>query len=194
MNSSPSVVDPAARCGLGQGAQRQTSAGACLTAFPSNELRLVRGRRFKLHFGAEREPRLPANCQRRERSTACALWLCFSRGRHLQDGTHGNWQNPEARLPVHHDPNFGHRREIGADALVYQDIEALKAAVRDLNPAVSQFECSCFDGLYVTGDVTASYLEQMENNRNAYVAPAPDEHDGGDDSGAQLDLNLVSSH
>ena len=85
-------------------------------------------------------------------------------------------------------------REIGADALVYQDIEALKAAVRDLNPAVSQFECSCFDGLYVTGDVTASYLEQMENNRNAYVAPAPDEHDGGDDSGAQLDLNLVSSH
>ncbi|MBK6906869.1 MAG: amidophosphoribosyltransferase [Rhodocyclaceae bacterium] len=85
-------------------------------------------------------------------------------------------------------------REIGADALVYQDIEALKAAVRDLNPAVSQFECSCFDGVYVTGDVSASYLEHMESHRDAYVPLASDEHDGGDDSGAQLDLNLVSSH
>ena len=43
---------------------------------------------------------------------------------------------------------------IGADHLVYQDVDALKQAVRDINPALKEFEASCFDGNYVTGDVT----------------------------------------
>jgi amidophosphoribosyltransferase len=46
-------------------------------------------------------------------------------------------------------------REIGADALIYQDLDALKAAVRAVNPTVTQFETSCFDGIYITGDVSA---------------------------------------
>ena len=43
--------------------------------------------------------------------------------------------------------------EIGADALVYQDLEDLKSAVAKLNPKIDRFDASCFDGDYVTGDV-----------------------------------------
>jgi len=45
-------------------------------------------------------------------------------------------------------------REIGADLLIYQDLDALKMAVRAANPALVEFESSCFDGKYITGDIT----------------------------------------
>jgi amidophosphoribosyltransferase len=80
-------------------------------------------------------------------------------------------------------------REIGADALVYQDLDALKAAVRAVNPNVTRFECSCFDGIYVTGDVSPAYLQAMEDQRSRPVKPAHDDADSGD--GEQMDLNLV---
>ena len=79
---------------------------------------------------------------------------------------------------------------VGADGLIYQDLEDLKAAVRAINPAINYFETSCFDGCYVTGDITAEYLSGVANKRGK--APAViDDHDG--DGGGQLDLNLVSS-
>jgi amidophosphoribosyltransferase len=56
--------------------------------------------------------------------------------------------------------------EIGADLLIYQDLEALKAAVRATNPRLTEFEASCFDGRYVTGDVTADYLSQLACERD----------------------------
>ncbi|QEI05863.1 amidophosphoribosyltransferase [Pigmentiphaga aceris] len=56
-------------------------------------------------------------------------------------------------------------RQIGADALVYQDIEAMKQAVRDVNPAITQFDASCFDGHYITGDITPEYLDRTERRR-----------------------------
>ncbi len=62
------------------------------------------------------------------------------------------------------------RREIGADALVYQRIEDLKRAVRDCNPRLTNFEASCFDGVYITGDVTPDYLDRIERAR---LAPQP---------------------
>jgi amidophosphoribosyltransferase len=52
-------------------------------------------------------------------------------------------------------------REISADLLIYQELDALKAAVREGNPKLSEFEASCFDGKYITGDVTADYLSQL---------------------------------
>ena len=52
-------------------------------------------------------------------------------------------------------------RTIGADALVYQDLHDMQQAVRDVNPALSRFEASCFDGEYVTGDITAEYLARL---------------------------------
>ncbi len=77
-------------------------------------------------------------------------------------------------------------REIGADALVYQDLEALKDAVRRANPRLASFETSCFDGIYVTGDVTTDYLRAIEIRRDAT-------RDSGEDEGAQLDLNLATA-
>src|SRR5262245_41094129 len=77
-------------------------------------------------------------------------------------------------------------RELGADALIYQDLEALKDAVRQANPKLTNFETSCFDGHYITGDVTTDYLRAIETNRHAA-------RDSGDDADtAQLDLNLAA--
>jgi amidophosphoribosyltransferase len=77
--------------------------------------------------------------------------------------------------------------EIGADALIYQDLNDLKLAVQAINPAISVFETSCFDGCYVTGDVTQEYLSGVETQRNdAAGKPVNDE------GGGQMDLNLVS--
>jgi amidophosphoribosyltransferase len=78
-------------------------------------------------------------------------------------------------------------REIGADALIYQDLDALKECVRKLNPKLTSFETSCFDGHYVTGDVTSDYLHTIEVRRDA----ARDSEEDFD--GAQLDLNLVTA-
>jgi amidophosphoribosyltransferase len=57
-------------------------------------------------------------------------------------------------------------REIGADLLVYQDLDALKKAVRAANPSLRTFEASCFDGKYITGDITADYLSQLAVERD----------------------------
>jgi amidophosphoribosyltransferase len=46
------------------------------------------------------------------------------------------------------------RRFIGADALIYQDVDAMKRVVKALNPKLDGFEASCFDGVYITGDVS----------------------------------------
>lgn len=58
------------------------------------------------------------------------------------------------------------RSAIGADALVYQDVDDLARSVSDVNPSLRQFDSSCFDGSYVTGDVTAMYLDRLESFRN----------------------------
>jgi amidophosphoribosyltransferase len=79
-------------------------------------------------------------------------------------------------------------REIGADALVYQDLEALEASIRALNPRLQQFDTSCFNGCYITGDVTPEYLDAVEARR-AGKARATDE-DGGDSR--QMVLGLAS--
>lgn len=57
-------------------------------------------------------------------------------------------------------------RIIGADKLVYQDVEAMKQAVRDINPKLNDFDASCFDGRYVTGDIDEAYLERLETARS----------------------------
>jgi amidophosphoribosyltransferase len=78
-------------------------------------------------------------------------------------------------------------REIGADALIYQELEALKDAVRRVNPKLKSFETSCFDGHYITGDVTSDYLHAIEVRRDAA-------RDSGDEAeSAQLDLNLATA-
>lgn len=55
---------------------------------------------------------------------------------------------------------------IGADRMVYQDLEDLKDACREVNPALDEFDCSVFDGHYITGDIDAAYLANLETQRN----------------------------
>ncbi|MBQ8707255.1 MAG: amidophosphoribosyltransferase [Succinivibrionaceae bacterium] len=55
---------------------------------------------------------------------------------------------------------------IGADGLVYQDLEDLEKAVRQENPALTEFETSVFTGNYITGDITEEYLTYLDRQRN----------------------------
>ena len=54
------------------------------------------------------------------------------------------------------------REFIGADALVYQDVDAMKRVIRALNPGLAGFEASCFDGRYITGDVSDEEFSVLE--------------------------------
>lgn len=55
--------------------------------------------------------------------------------------------------------------EIGADKLIYQELSDLEQSIRDLNPAMRQFESSCFSGKYPTGDIDAAYLDRLSQHR-----------------------------
>jgi amidophosphoribosyltransferase len=76
-------------------------------------------------------------------------------------------------------------REITADALVYQDIEALKRSITDVNPMLKKFEASCFDGDYITGDISRDYLDRIEFARENPKAVIEDA------VRTQLNLNLA---
>ena len=57
-------------------------------------------------------------------------------------------------------------RIIGADRVIYQDLEDLIASVGKGNTRISRFDTSCFSGEYVTGDVTREYLDVLAKERN----------------------------
>ncbi|WP_334470209.1 amidophosphoribosyltransferase [Arsenophonus sp. PmNCSU2021_1] len=57
------------------------------------------------------------------------------------------------------------RQLIGADDLIFQDLTDLIAAVREENPDITTFECSVFNGVYVTKDIDQAYLDYLENLR-----------------------------
>jgi amidophosphoribosyltransferase len=59
------------------------------------------------------------------------------------------------------------RQFIGADALIYQDVNAMKRVVSALNPALAGFEASCFDGRYITGDISAADFSAIASQRSA---------------------------
>jgi amidophosphoribosyltransferase len=78
-------------------------------------------------------------------------------------------------------------REITADALVYQDLDALKRSISDANPAITKFEASCFDGNYITGDISRDYLDRIETSRSD---PQPSNEDT---VRSQLNLALAAT-
>jgi amidophosphoribosyltransferase len=57
------------------------------------------------------------------------------------------------------------REIIGADALIYQDVEAMKTAIGSLQPKLHGFDASCFDGVYCTGDIFAGDIDRMNASR-----------------------------
>jgi amidophosphoribosyltransferase len=58
------------------------------------------------------------------------------------------------------------RATIGCDALIYQDVAAMKQAIGSLNPSLAGFDASCFDGVYVTGDITAEDIARLHQGRD----------------------------
>jgi amidophosphoribosyltransferase len=64
---------------------------------------------------------------------------------------------------------------IGADRLIYQDLNGLVRSVRHDNSDIAEFDTSCFSGEYVTGDVTEEYLDELEERRNDAAKQAREE-------------------
>jgi len=54
---------------------------------------------------------------------------------------------------------------LGADYVVYQSYTGMVRAICSLNPQIKHYDCSCFDGKYVTGDVDEAYLTHIEAQR-----------------------------
>ena len=66
-------------------------------------------------------------------------------------------------------------RLIGADWMIYQDLEDLVAAVQKGNPSISLFDCSCFNGHYVTNNISSDYLEKVRAIRSDSAKQNSDE-------------------
>ena len=77
---------------------------------------------------------------------------------------------------------------IGADWLIYQDLEDLVASAKEGNDTITRFECSVFDGHYVTGDVDAQYLERVDSQRNDLSKK------GGDASAVEKTSQVIGIH
>ena len=76
---------------------------------------------------------------------------------------------------------------INADWLVYQDLHDLVECSRTGNRQIESFECSVFDGKYVTGDIDAAYMEKVAASRS-------DVSRFGSDSIASGDASLINVH
>jgi amidophosphoribosyltransferase len=59
----------------------------------------------------------------------------------------------------------GVAKKIGADKVIYQTLDNLKKAVRMQNPDLRHFCAACFDGNYITGDITPEMLQKIEKER-----------------------------
>jgi amidophosphoribosyltransferase len=57
------------------------------------------------------------------------------------------------------------RQIIGCDALIYQEVDGMKRAVGSLNTKLAGFDASCFDGVYVTGDITVDDIARLNEHR-----------------------------
>jgi amidophosphoribosyltransferase len=69
---------------------------------------------------------------------------------------------PTVEELVAHDRSVEQIRQlIGCDALIYQDVDGMKQAIGALNPQINGFDASCFDGVYVTGDINAEDIARM---------------------------------
>jgi amidophosphoribosyltransferase len=88
---------------------------------------------------------------------------------------------PTSSELVAHDRTVDEVRDsIGCDALIYQDVDAMKRAIGSINPALNGFDASCFDGVYVTGDITPEQIAQLNSGR--------DQTEEGEDDNSRLAL------
>lgn len=54
---------------------------------------------------------------------------------------------------------------IGADLVIFQTLPDLISSVRQFNPKITTFDCSVFNGDYVTGGIDETYLAHIEGLR-----------------------------
>ncbi|MEX0942786.1 MAG: amidophosphoribosyltransferase [Pseudomonadales bacterium] len=73
---------------------------------------------------------------------------------------------------------------IGVDWLVYQDLDDLIDCALGINQQIERFDCSIFDGDYVTGGVDETYLKRIESQRN----------DGAKMERGAVDLEVLDLH
>ena len=84
---------------------------------------------------------------------------------------HGQTQNSNPRLPATKELIANNKsieeikNHIGADELIYQDLEDLILAAKRGNPDIIEFEDSVFTGKYRTGNITNEYLDELEKSR-----------------------------
>ena len=71
-----------------------------------------------------------------------------------------------AELVAHGRTSAQVAQAIGADLVIFQTLPDLVASVRQLNPSIDHFECSVFDGEYITGGVDDKYLDHLEGIRS----------------------------
>ncbi len=69
---------------------------------------------------------------------------------------------------------------IGADRLIYQDLDDLVETCREGNADITTFDCSVFDGNYITGNIDEAYLDALDSQRN--------------DAARQLSMNLIADN
>ncbi|WOJ94298.1 amidophosphoribosyltransferase [Congregibacter variabilis] len=81
---------------------------------------------------------------------------------------------------------------IGADWLIYQDLDELINCSRDGNPLVETFDCSVFDGKYVTGDVDDAYLAELDAQRNDEAQTMSRQASDGDGVGIYNDVSDIA--
>ena len=74
---------------------------------------------------------------------------------------------------------------IGADKLIFQELDDLKDAITEVCPGLTHFDTSVFDGHYVTGDVSEEYLAKLEQQRNDAAKQT-------EDVASQINRNLTA--
>ncbi len=55
---------------------------------------------------------------------------------------------------------------IGADGLIYQDLDDLVSTAAEGNSSIEAFDCSVFNGRYLAGNISQEYLDRVEAKRN----------------------------
>ena len=70
---------------------------------------------------------------------------------------------------------------IGSDKLFYQTLEDLIDSTLGVQKTIQQFDSSCFNGEYITGDITTEYLEKLHQQRNDSAKSKREMEDSDDD-------------
>jgi amidophosphoribosyltransferase len=106
---------------------------------------------------------------------------------------------PSAKELIAHDRTDEEICElIGADKLIYQDLQDLVDTCREGNPDIARFDTSVFDGHYITGNIDADYLQRLDDERNDFskqpsnsIQNIDDSDTDGDDSNSSMELHNV---